>query len=73
MPSAFPEGGVREQHGGGAAGRGRLLAAGAVAGPAVPPHGRAGELPVRGRGREGPCVAVALEEPTDGQCWVCGE
>lgn len=52
MPTAFPEDSAREEHGGGAARGGWLLAAGAVAGPAVPPSGRAGELPVRDR-REG--------------------
>lgn len=52
--SPFPEASAREQHGG-AAGWGRLLAAGAVAGPALPPPGRAGEPPVRVRrgGRAG--------------------
>lgn len=40
-------GGQRAAQHGGPAGRGRLLAAGAVPGPAVPPPGRPGELSVR--------------------------
>lgn len=51
VPPAFPAGSGRDQHGG-AAGRGWLLAAGAVPGPAVPPPERTGELSVRVR-REG--------------------
>lgn len=65
VPPAFPEASAREQHGG-AAGRGWLLAAGAVAGSAVPPSGRAGELPVRDR-REGRAAWRRHRGRTDGR------